>query len=102
MKFETIKFADVSTGHITKGDRDLLEQKDREWATNFIVVASYEEGFFIAIGSEFSENDAKDVVSSGYSQAFANLLLEMAKQEIHYLRLDRDGYDVDGAPEFDW
>lgn len=85
MKFEVLKYADVSTSHIAHSDAQLLEQENREWALNFHVIARYPEGFFLSIGNEFSETDAKDVVSSGFSKEFALLLSELHNQGISLL-----------------
>jgi hypothetical protein len=102
MKFKVFSYADVNTSHIKPSDAALLDHENRDWGLNFVVIARYPEGYFLAIGNKFSDNDVCEVISSGFSEEFASLLREMHKQDIVYLRIDADGCVVEGAPTLQW
>ena len=107
-----MRFADVSAGHITQKDADLLkyysipftERPDTREIFAGPIVYGYPEGFFVCSGVPNDEvadyiKECKDV---GMSKQFCQILKEAAKQSMSFVRFDCDGAHVKGLKEFNW
>ena len=87
------KYMDVSTGHITEHDKDLLETGDEPCGT--VLIATYPEGFFLSIGE-------KELIEDHFSKEFHDLISYARQNGCALLRLDADGMNYPDFPEFDW
>lgn len=111
MKFETEKYADVSTSHVTERDMEILEELADGPNINTdhdlqIYILTYREGAFVRFSpqiflEELDEQGPK-MLEKGLSQAFIDIIAEAAKQKIAMVRFDSDGQEVEDAPTFDW
>ncbi len=87
------KYMDVSTGHITEHDKDLLETEDEPCGT--VLIAKYPEGFILSIGE-------KELIEDHFSPEFHAILDYARKQGCSIFRLDADGMVFPDFPTFDW
>ena len=53
-------------------------------------------------GTDVQSELAAEYRRYGFSDEFVALMAELARQTIPYVRFDRDGSAVQGAPVFDW
>ena len=106
LKFETYRYADISTGYIKKKDSEILTECARPHGIpNGPIVYDYEEGYFVWVPQGNPEglpeylNECKRV---DLSEQFCLLVKECVEQGCTFLRLDRDGGEVDGLGTYDW
>lgn len=111
IKFTEIqRFAVVGTGHISLEDSKILTEAGAPPAAGnwrdrppYPVVYPYEYGWFVHVPEP---GDLKDHVAEykecGLSSAFIRLIRECCEQGIHFLRLDQEGPEIEGARHFDW
>lgn len=112
------KLADVSTGHITREDCDVLEANASADSTPAfpLRVTKYEYGFYIPIPSlrdmetgiesqdqvGILDTIRKDLLEAGMSEAFVTLIQQAMQEGIFVLNLDKDGEEVEELEKFDW
>jgi hypothetical protein len=90
MNLEIDRMLTVSTGHVNAQDTEVLDNP--KYA---LVSHKYEYGWLVWAGDGMKYYPALS--------AFANNLLEIArKNDCEWLRLDRDGDEIDGLQVFDW
>ena len=120
IKPATMKLLDLSTGHITKKDNDLLTSYADRWKMNDVngprrvvdsdgprpplTVHSYDYGYFIPVpDADHWKNDGlRQFVDDGASVALSCLINLCIGEGFAVLRLDRDGTEVDELPRFEW
>ena len=84
------KYLDVCTSHLTQDTVDNLTAG----FYHYVPVYDYEEGMFIVVPDKFEEEPLPDDLS---------ILLEYARKNgISFIRLDRDGEEIDDLPVYDW
>lgn len=103
MKFSTYPVADVSTSHITATDRQIIAEDEppprlQSYRT-FVHQDKQGAIFSTALMTDPAERDIF-VHDTGLSVHFANILAEAARQKILFVRFDRDGNEIKGAPTF--
>jgi hypothetical protein len=86
-------YMDVSTGHITESDKDLLEAGNDPTGT--VLIATYPEGFFLSIGEE-------EEIDDSFSKELHDLISYARQNGCALLRLDADGMSFPDFPTFDW
>jgi len=91
------RYLDISTGHITKNDADLL-RNDHEPDGAFLI-GKYSEGFILSLG-EYTE--VSNVVGREFSKEFYDILNYAQLKGCCLLRLDADGMEFPNLPTFDW
>lgn len=82
----------VSTAHITRDDRDLLDDH-----VTLMIYEKEDYGYFVRVPSNLEEIDLSE-----YSQAFRDLLAAADVAGCSWLEIDRDGDVIDGLPAFEW
>lgn len=99
MTFTIYQCADIRTTHITARDGALLETAEFPG-----LVADFETGALVAVfvNEDLFERQIEELKSAGFSEAFLNIMKELHKQGIPYVRFDGDGEEVEGAPVHDW
>jgi hypothetical protein len=86
----------VSTAHITERDSELLQ-------SGLSSVTAYDNEYFYLVYLN-KEIEKQHLSENGFSEAFASLYEFAAKHEenFRYLKLDRDGDELEGFPTFEW
>jgi hypothetical protein len=115
LKFETYKYADISTGYITKRDSEILEECSESddpltglggYRGPGPVVYNYTEGFFVWVPEGCPREELPEYLDgyrkAGLSEQFCRLVTECVEQGCTFLRLDRDGGEVEGLDTYDW
>ncbi len=90
----------VSTANITQADSELLERISEENVAGLTVYSS-EYWYLIYLSDILSTTLIKD---AGFSEAFANLykFALLHEEGFTFLKLDRDGVELEGFPTFEW
>ncbi len=91
-----------TTAHITDGDNVALAAFAREHAeapdTSAHFVADMGYGYIVWVNSDGDFTEYKGELSD----AFLGLLGFAYNQGVQFLRVDRDGLELDGFPTFNW
>lgn len=96
------KYLDVSTGHITYKDSQILIAQHRNFPTRVI---PHQYGWWINIPEMkiWEENQvAAKMQTQEYSKDFTNLLLFALENECWWLNLDCDGSYIEELNCFEW
>ncbi len=110
IKFETIRYADISTKYITKTDGELIGIKK---APGHIGSTDpddqYEDGgsegefFAVQLDKECFQQQVEEMQAFGFSEHFIHIFVLLHQQRIQYVRIDANGGEVDGdLPTFEW
>ncbi len=99
MKLTTYTVADIGTQHITAKDAELLGQGGTGFRVGEIDAG---RGHLVLVPDDDEPAWMPQLREEGFSQGYIELLREVARQGIPYIRFDADGFDVEGAPVFDW
>ena len=108
MKFETYKVADISTKYITASDGSILGNQNAPGhvaSVDPLCIGDEPQGdiYAISLDKETFQEQVANTKAFGFSEAFINILKELHKQKIPYVRFDSDGGEVEGKlPMFDW
>jgi len=101
MEFTTLRYADISNGYLPESDHALLLQGE---APNHLATLDKLYGaFFYLPDEEGFETFAEEACKFGFSERFIEIMRELSRQEIPFVRFDADGANVDGIepdPEF--
>ena len=105
MRFRLHEYADVSTGYLMPADLPLLlnPAAPHHIANHDEFYGSYFYTVDMADGEEAFAAYAEECRDFGLSERFIKIMLELARQDIRYVRFDADGGDVQGldpVPEF--
>lgn len=84
------KYLDICTSHLTQDTIDNLTAG----IYTYIPVYDYEEGMFIIVPDKFEEEPHPDDLEILFKYA--------RKNDISFIRLDRDGEEIDDLPVYDW
>lgn len=101
------KCLDISMGHITKKDAELLIIDDshpvahEKYHNNPVVSYEFEYGFFVFV-PENDEGYSKDALKFGYSKAFVEVMDKARKLKCKFIQFDGDGIEYDDLPTFKW
>jgi len=92
----TRKFMDISTGHITEEDADLL----RRGFNNQLYIIKYDFGDFVLV----EEGDAflNAIVGFGYSGSFLKIIIIAQTMGMAYVRFNADAPMLDGLERYEW
>ncbi len=108
-KFETYQIADISTAHITRGDAEIMGNPEGpchvakiDGTASLTHDTSPGDIFVVPLDEANFKEQLANLAAFGYSQQFLDLMTELHKQRIPYVRFDRDGGEVEGAPTFEW
>jgi len=91
----------VSTGHLTGKDNELLTEAGEGETGNPITAYIYEYGYFVLI----PEKDAglnQHAETYGYSKAFTKIMTRAQELGCTYVQFDGDGIQYDDLETFDW
>ena len=89
---------DISTGHITKHDTELLDESD---GNNCPAIAyKYAEGYFVYCGDKTIDFD--DFRLHGFSPSFVAVLRFANSIGCKHIQFDRDGTTYDDLPSYCW
>jgi hypothetical protein len=93
MQFEVIGYADISTAYLEEEDLDLLAS-----APNHLAEIDDGVGTILWVPSEqdLFEEFVRKSRQHGLSDRFIEIMTELHKQQIAYVRFDADGGEVDG------
>lgn len=94
MKFITYEYADISTGYLSAQDLILIGNKN---CPMHIAEEDEERGsfFYVPTADVLSERSA-EARTYGLSERFIEIIEELSKQGIPYVRFDADGGSVEG------
>lgn len=92
------QYIDISTAHIHQKDAESMADPK----TFPGLAYNYEEGAWIHVPVDDTEDQLSYYVDFGSSPALINILREAAKQGIGWVRFDRDGEVHENFPTFDW
>jgi hypothetical protein len=97
----TVKSLDISTGHLTEQDNNLLQaDADNNPGPNTPVAAyKYEYGYFVYVGEEAEDQTIKEY---GYSDSFINILKKARELKCKYVQYDSDGIQYEDIPFYNW
>lgn len=96
----TQKILDISTGHLTKKDNDLL--KDEDSMNNPISSYKFEYGYFVHVSEDSMEELTPIIKSAGYSDEFLIILSKAKELKCSYIKFDSDGFLYTDLNSFDW
>lgn len=93
-----LTYIDASNAHITERDNELLGGPNPH-----LIVYGYKHGWFLPLpGEETFEELIDQVREQGYSEDMIALLRHCRAAGASLLRLDSDGYEIDGLNQNDW
>lgn len=106
LKLPVYKYADVSSGHITQKDAELLDIA-ASFAGRYAgvpLIAKYAKGWFLSTRPDWYDEEqwAMDLTELGFSRDFIGLWHEVSKKGCQILRLDADGEQIAGLPLHQW
>jgi hypothetical protein len=94
------KHMDVSIGHITKKDDDLLNVACKANTANPVVAYKYQYGYWVACGS--NPDYLMPLKKHGYSKTFITILTRAQGLGCLYVQFDCDGIQYDDLKTFNW
>lgn len=98
--FPRLAFAELSTGHVTESDGNLVTRKGSELPG---VIATYDEGWFSYVPDcEHLIEHMADLDQAGFSQHYQNLIFALRLHGLDYVRFDSDAPMEDRLPVFEW
>ena len=92
---------DVSTGHLTEKDNDLLTEAGEGESGNPIVAYIYEYGYFVFV-PEKDEGLNQHAETYGYSKTFTKTMTRARELKCKYIQFDSVGVQYDDLEVFDW
>jgi hypothetical protein len=105
----------VCTSHVTKEDMEHLEQLSYffQWSNEgegYLEVLDYKTGVLLYVFARLCDDRMTydEYITSlfpdwgGVGTAVKNLYDLASRHDCSYLRLDRDGPEIEGLPVFDW
>jgi len=91
---------DVSMGHITGKDDELLQESKDPSTNPELIVYAYPEGYFVFVPDDIKDHKDK-LKEEGYSKELIHLLILAHQHDCIFLRLDADGVSYEDLPTFD-
>lgn len=97
--FQTQRYAEISTCHITEGDAKLLLEPD----TRFVLAVGKGTFAFVPDAEVVTLDElGEDLKEAGFSEAFRNIFQDLQTRGISYVRFDDDAEMNDTLPFFEW
>ena len=95
-----VKSLDISTGHLTQLETNLLDEAVKGESENPVVAYKYEYGYFVYVPTE--NLDYLALAEYGYSMQFINILKRAKELGCKYVQFDGDGIQYDDLETFSW
>ena len=95
---KTYKMLDISTGHLSKKDVDLLEYSDK----NSFSCVIYEEGFYINLALFEHDLPVMKQEKQRFSPEFFKIIERALAEGCTHINFDRDGEEYEEFIKFDW
>ena len=95
---KTFKMLDISTGHLSQQDVNLLEDTEN---LSFTCV-SYEEGFFINLSLFETNLPQMKQEEQRFSPEFFKIIKAALKEGCTHINFDRDGEEYEEFTKFEW
>jgi hypothetical protein len=95
-----VKSLDISTGHLTKLETNLLDEAAKGESENPVIAYRYEYGYFVYVPGE--DTDYLAIAEYGYSMQFINILRRAKELGCKYAQFDGDGIQYDDLETFSW
>jgi hypothetical protein len=92
---------DISTGHLTGKDNELLTEAGEGESGNPIVTYIYEYGYFVFVPEEDAGLN-QHAETYGYSKAFTKIMARARELKCKYIQFDGDGIQYDDLDTFNW
>ena len=96
--FTTYPYADISTGHVTYKDSNLVMRCGSRLLS---VLGKTASGWFIYIPEDIEEH-LKDLESLGFSREYQFVIKRLHEDGIRYARFDADGAANKNLPTCNW
>lgn len=100
-KYAVYSYMDVSTGHITAEDNEILMMPDSDLHIPGVAVYSVDQGFFMPI-CDRDENDVAARVDCPLSASFWKIIDKAHANGCVLVRLDSDGMGHPDLDEHNW
>lgn len=100
MKFDEFKVVEVSTGHMSPTDNEILQaQRDSQLFPLIVLDSGY--GYLIYL--RWDEEKGKSLEQYGLSEEFITLYKKACQEtDARFMNLDCDAPLYDELPQFDW
>jgi hypothetical protein len=95
-----VKSLDISTGHLTKAEADLLDEAAKGESENPVTAYKYEYGHFVYVPDE--NDDHLAIAEYGYSPQFLAILRRARELGCKYVQYDCDGIQYDDLETYSW
>jgi hypothetical protein len=95
-----VQSLDISTGHLTKKEADLLDDASKGESENPVTAYKYEYGHIVHIPTE--DPDYLAMAEYGYSKQFIAILRRAKELGCKYVQFDCDGIQYDDLETFEW
>ena len=95
------KVLDISTGHLTKKDNELLTEAGKGETGNPIVAYIYEYGYFVFVPEE-DDGLNQHAETYGYSKTFTKIMTRARELKCKYIQFDGIGIEYEDLEVFDW
>jgi hypothetical protein len=99
-EFEVLRYADVSTKHITEADDIVLHRLAASAGPTWVSAFRWgteQYGWYISVEGVLDEENL-----AAFSAGFRYLINEAHQADVNYIRFDRDGTTYDNLETFDW
>ena len=97
-----VKSLDISTGHLTKKETDLLDDASKGESENPVIAYKYEYGHFVHVPQKPEYNNYLAIAEYGYSTQFIAILRRARELGCKYVQFDCDGIQYDDLETFKW
>jgi hypothetical protein len=101
-----VSVLDISTGHITKEDNDLIKVQDvvKNYRGGSPVISyGYPEGYFVYVSEDIKDKDYKKSLETyGFSKQFITILEKAFARKIKYVQFDCDGIQYRDLENYNW
>jgi hypothetical protein len=93
------KYLDISTGHMTKNDNDILAMNKAK----DVLFDPFEYGYRVWVPSKkFAKETYKAMKKAGLSKSFRKIIKWACKKGMDWVAFDRDGTIYSQFKTFDW
>ena len=96
-----VKSLDISTGHLTKLETNLLDEAAKGESENPVIAYRYEYGYFVYVPTA-DEPDYLVYAEYGYSKQFIAILRRAKELGCKYAQFDGDGIQYNDLEPFSW
>ena len=93
---QCFKVLDISTIHISEEENGYLQNINSP-----LITYEYNEGFFVYVPISFII-DEPNIIKTGFSEGFINILKLAAAQDCKFVCFDADGIVYEDLPQYDW